>query len=209
MKEMGRLVFTTPREAWAATTRDRYGSGSLSRSLRLVTRSGSGSRSASCGAAGTLSCSTTRYSSRPRFQTWGHTGFDAGLDQWTIAGPSNGTVTPIDAGGFTAALLDSQTGQPVGVEQVFDGYGVNAASASVSIASGLSAQITLDILRLDGSEVDSCTSTIDGLAGTVTTCSVYWPLDTEDLLVYRITSTGSTTGLAGVYVEDVFVGLSL
>lgn len=88
------------------------------------------------------------------------------------------------------------------------GHQAAAPSASVPIASGLNAQITLDTLRHGGSQDDSCLSTIDSLVGTVTTCSVYWPLDTEDLLVHPITSTGSTSGLAGVYVEDVIAGVS-
>jgi hypothetical protein len=135
-------------------------------------------------------------------------GFDAGLDQWTIVGPSNGTVTPVDVGGFTAALLDSQTGQPIGVEQVFDGYGTNTVTASVSLADGLDSQLTLEVLRLDGTVIDTCSTTLALGQGTISTCSVNWSIATEDLLVYRITTTGSPSGPASVYVEDVTVGVS-
>ena len=138
----------------------------------------------------------------------GNPGFDAGLDQWTIAGPSNGTVTAVDAGGFTAALQDSHTGQPVGVEQVFDGYGTNTVTASVSLADGLDSQLTLDIHRLDGTVIDTCSTTVTLGQGTITTCSVNWSSATEDLLLYRITTTGSPSGPASVYVEDVNVGVS-
>jgi len=134
--------------------------------------------------------------------------FDDGLTEWAIVGPSNGTVTAVDAGGFTAALLDSQNRQPVGIEQVFDAYTVNTATASISLADGPDSQLTLEIVRLDGTVLDTCTTTVILGQGTITTCSVNWSIGTEDLLVYRVTTTGSPLGLSSVFVEDVTVGVS-
>ncbi len=98
----------------------------------------------------------------------------------------------------------SVTGQPVGVEQLFDGYDYNAASATVSVASGDEAQVMLEILRLDGTVVDAQSVTVVGGQGWVTIGSGLWSAGTEDVLVYRLTTTGADP----VFFDYGIVGLA-
>ncbi|NHZ71229.1 MAG: hypothetical protein GWP18_06265 [Proteobacteria bacterium] len=104
---------------------------------------------------------------------------------------------------MTTVDLWSQTGQPVGIEQLLDGYNYNAAIAIVS-AQGGDALVTLDIMRLDGTLVDMWTETIGMLQGWVTMGGIAWSYATEDILVYRLTTTGPGT----VQVDFVLVGLA-
>ena len=131
-------------------------------------------------------------------------GFDDGLTGWTIVGETGGTVAPVDVGGNTAIQMTSVTGQPVGVEQLFDGYDYNAASATVSVASGDEAQVMLEILRLDGTVVDAQSVTVVGGQGWVTIGSGLWSAGAEDVLVYRLTTTGADP----VFFDYGIVGLA-
>ena len=132
-------------------------------------------------------------------------GFDDGLDAWTIVGGGEGTVVPVTVGGDTAIQITPSTGQPVGVEQWFDGYGYNAASARVSVSGADSAQVTLEVLRLDGTLVDDSGSvSVSASQGWVTIGDVFWVPDSEDVLIYRITTTGS----GDVLVDWILVGLA-
>ncbi|KAA3638852.1 MAG: hypothetical protein DWP92_05530 [Armatimonadetes bacterium] len=131
--------------------------------------------------------------------------FDNGLDAWSIVGGTDGTVTAVGGGGITAAELVSQTGQPVGVEQWFNGSGFNAANATVTVDSLSDTQVTLDILRLDGTVVTTWSETLNSTDGWVTIGDVGWGYQDEDALVYRIT----TQGPGAVRVDATFVSLAL
>ena len=101
--------------------------------------------------------------------------------------------------------LLSVTGEPVGVGQWFDGYAYNAASTRVSVSGPDSAAVTLEVLRLDGTLVDdSGPVSVSGSDGWVTIGDVFWTLETEDVLIYRIT----TTGAGDVQVDWTLVGLT-
>ncbi|NHZ71231.1 MAG: hypothetical protein GWP18_06275 [Proteobacteria bacterium] len=131
--------------------------------------------------------------------------FDDGLDAWSIVGDSEGTVTAVSSGGVTAVELVSQTGQPVGVEQWFNGNGFNAANATLTVDSTDDTQVTLEILRLDDTVVATWSATLNSSDGWVTIGDVGWEYRDEDVLVYRIT----TQGPGAVRVDATFVSLAL
>ena len=133
-----------------------------------------------------------------------NTGFEDGLDAWTIVGANDGTVVPVTVGGDTAIQITSVTGQPVGVEQWFDGYDDNAASAAVSLAGGSNAQVVLEVLRSDGTVVETWPVALDIANPTATIGGVGWSSHNEDILIYRIT----TTGAGDVLVDWTNVGLT-
>ncbi|NHZ70847.1 MAG: hypothetical protein GWP18_04325, partial [Proteobacteria bacterium] len=131
--------------------------------------------------------------------------FDDGLDAWSIVGDSDGTVTAVSSGGITAAELVSQTGQPVGVEQWFNGNGFNAANATVAVDSTEPTEVTLEILRLDDTVVATWSVTLNSTDDWVTIGDVGWGYRDEDVLVYRIT----TQGPGAVRIDTAFVALAL
>lgn len=131
-------------------------------------------------------------------------GSDDGLAGWTIIGEADGTVTPVDSGGVTTVRLQSLTGQPVGIEQWFDGYSYNAAQAIVSAETPTGTNVILEVFRLDGTQVDIRSEPVDFFQGWVSTGGVGWPSGTEDVLLYRLT----TTGTGALLVDTAITGLS-
>lgn len=125
-------------------------------------------------------------------------GFDDGLTGWKVIGQADGTVTIDTNGGDTAARLESVTGQPVGIEQWFDGYSSNTVQAIVSAATGTDSIVIVEVFRLDGTLVDIGSASVNQFQGWIPAGDVAWQLGTEDVLSYRL----ATTAAGGPHLVD-------
>ncbi len=82
------------------------------------------------------------------------------------------------------------------------GYSSNTAQAVVSAASGTASIVIVEVFRLDGSRVDIGSVAVNEFQGWIAAGDVAWQPGTEDVLLYRLT----TTAAGALLVDTTIVG---
>ncbi len=126
---------------------------------------------------------------------WVNSDFDdstTSLPGWTIVGGELGTVEPevVDAGtGDVAALVTRTEGVGVvGFEQLVDVWNLaNTVSITAQVTGTTGANVTLDVLRLDGTVIGTDNAALILSDGEVTLAVPAWVLSGEGIVRVRVT----------------------
>ncbi|VAW09380.1 hypothetical protein MNBD_ACTINO02-2451, partial [hydrothermal vent metagenome] len=133
------------------------------------------------------------------------------LPGWSVVGGELGTVEPVvvDAGtGDVAALVTTTgVGGVVGLEQLVDVWGTaNTVSVTARVTSLSGANVTLQVLRLDGTVIDADSAALLSSDGEVVLTVPPWVLSGEGIVRVRVTVNVSSAGIS-VRFNDAVLGI--